>query len=301
LYVVDVSEPLPESCRVVAWRPAVPGIAEVFHARIADYRYPRHCHDTWTVLIVDNGAIRYDLDTRHHGAVGQTVSVLPPGVVHNGYPSERFGYFRKRNLYLDSDFLSLDLVGRAVDASTFQDARLRAAISALHDRLAAPEPLDVESQLALIAERLRERLQRRPSAVGEPEPSIADQLRQYLDGHIAESVTLREAARSLHRSVPHLVRSFTKRYSISPHAYVVAKRVEAARTLLLRGMPAAQVATEVGFHDQAHLTRHFKRHVSITPARYATSAENGPWPAGDLATGGPISSGPDRGAVDSRR
>jgi AraC-like DNA-binding protein len=276
LYVVDVSELLPESCRVVAWRPAVAGIAEVFHARIADYRYPKHCHDTWTVLIVDHGAIRYDLDRRHHGAVGQTVSVLPPGVVHNGYPAERFGSFRKRNLYLDSGFLPLDLVGRAVDASTFQDARLRAAISALHDRLAVPDPLDVESQLALIAERLRKRLQRRPAAVHEPEPAIADELRQYLDSHVADNVTLDEAARSLDRSVPHLVRSFTKRYGISPHAYVVAKRVEAARTLLLQGMPAAQVATEVGFHDQAHLTRHFKRHVSITPARYAASADNGP-------------------------
>ncbi|MDG4831237.1 AraC family transcriptional regulator [Solwaraspora sp. WMMD1047] len=296
-----MSEPPPGSCRVVAWRPEVAGIAEVFHARIADYRYPRHCHDTWTVLIVDHGAIRYDLDTRHHGAVGQTVSVLPPGVVHNGYPAERFGYFRKRNLYLDPDFLSLDLVGRAVDASTFQDARLRAAISALHDRLAAPDPLDVEARLALIAGRLRRRLQRRPPAAREPEPAIADQLRQYLDGHVGDSVTLREAAESLHRSVPHLVRSFTKRYAISPHAYVVAKRVEAARTLLLRGMPAAQVASEVGFHDQAHLTRHFKRHVSITPARYAASAGIGPEPAGHLAPGGRTGSGPDRGAVDSRR
>ena len=343
LYVLDVREPLPPSCRVVAWRPAVPGIAEVFHARIADYRYPRHCHDTWTVLIVDTGALCYDLDTRRHGAVGETVSVLPPGVTHNGYPADHSGSFRKRNLYLDSDFLPEDLVGHAVDASTFQDGALRAAISALHDcltppehpgapampeppgvpplvaiaapdphgalatpdplsalatpdphgaldapdphgalaapdplgALAAPDPLgalDAEARLALIAERFRHRLQRRPPAVPDPEPAITDQLRQYLDGHVADNVTLHQAARLLGRSVPHLVRSFTKRYSISPHAYVVAKRIEAARSLLLRGVPAAQVATDVGFHDQAHLTRHFKRHVSVTPARYAASA-----------------------------
>ncbi|TDB77993.1 AraC family transcriptional regulator [Micromonospora sp. KC723] len=267
---------MPESCRVVAWRPGVAGIAEVFHAQIAHYRYPKHCHETWTVLIVDHGAIRYDLDTRHHGAVAETVSVLPPGVIHNGYPAERFGSFRKRNLYLDSGFLPLDLVGRAVDASTFQDASLRAAISALHNRLVAPDALDVEAHLALIAERFRQRLRRRPLTVHEPEPAIADQLRQYLDGHITENVTLDQAARLLGRSVPHLVRSFTKRYSISPHAYVVAKRIEAARNLLLQGMPAAQVATDVGFHDQAHLTRHFKRHISVTPARYAASADKGP-------------------------
>jgi len=267
-----VSEPLPQSCHVVAWRPPVPGIAEVFHARIADYRYPQHSHDTWTVLIVDTGALRYDIDTRHHGAVGETVSVLPPGVTHNGYPADRAGSFRKRNLYLDSGFLPEDLVGHAVDASTFQDAHLRAAISSLHDRLAARgslDLLDVQARLALVAERFRQRLRLRPLPVREPEPALADRLRQYLDGHVADDVTLDRAALVLGRSVPHLVRSFTKRYAISPHAYVVAKRIEAARGLLLQGVPAARVATDVGFHDQAHLTRHFKRHVSVTPARYA--------------------------------
>jgi AraC-like DNA-binding protein len=274
LYVVDVDEPIPDSCRVVAWRPAVAGISEVFHARIVNYRYPTHCHDTWTVLIVDDGAIRYDLDTRHHGAVGQTVSILPPGVAHNGYPSNRTGGFRKRNLYLDSEFLPGHLVGHAVDASTFQDATLRGAISALHARLVAPDPLDVEARLALIAERFLHRLQTLAPTVRDAEPTIADRLRGYLDGHITGNVTLKDAAHLFDRSVPHLIRSFTHRYRISPHAYVVGARVEMARKLLLQGIPPARVAVETGFHDQAHLTRHFTRHVSVPPARYATSADS---------------------------
>lgn len=73
---IEVDEPLPGHCQVQAWRPAVPGISEVFHARIADYAYPPHCHDTWTVLIVDAGAIRYDLDTRRCGASGDTVAAF---------------------------------------------------------------------------------------------------------------------------------------------------------------------------------------------------------------------------------
>jgi AraC-like DNA-binding protein len=272
LYVIDVDEPIPDSCRVVAWKPAVAGVLEVFHASIVNYRYPTHCHDTWTVLIVDHGAIRYDLGTRHHGAVGQTVSILPPGVAHNGYPSERSAGFRKRNLYLDSEFLPRHLVGRAVDASTFQDVALRNAINALHARLVAPDPLDVEARLALIAERFRHRLQSCPPAVRDAEPSIADQLREYLDGHLTGNLTLKDAAQRLDRSVPHLVRSFSRRYRISPYAYVVGCRVEMARKLLLQGMPPARVAAEAGFHDQAHLTRHFTRHVSVPPARYAASA-----------------------------
>lgn len=38
---------------VRAWKPAVPGIHEVFHARFVDHAYPPHTHDAWTVFIVD--------------------------------------------------------------------------------------------------------------------------------------------------------------------------------------------------------------------------------------------------------
>jgi AraC-like DNA-binding protein len=58
---------------------------------------------------------------------------------------------------------------------------------------------------------------------------------------------------------------------ISPYAYVVGRRIDAARRLLLQGARPAEVATAVGFCDQAHFTRHFKRHTSTTPARYARS------------------------------
>ncbi|WP_250005120.1 AraC family transcriptional regulator [Actinoplanes sp. M2I2] len=148
---------------------------------------------------------------------------------------------------------------------------LRAAISALHARLVAPDPLDVEARLAAIAERFQHRLRRRPPAVPDPEPTIADQLREYLDGHLTGDVTLKDAAQLLDRSIAHLVRSFTRRYRISPHAYVIGARVDLARKLLLQGMPPARVAVDTGFHDQAHLTRHFTRHVSVPPARYAAS------------------------------
>jgi AraC-like DNA-binding protein len=265
-------EDLPKSCQVVAWRPPVPGISEVFHARIEGYRYPDHCHDTWTLLIVDDGAIRYDLGNRHRWATGAAVTLLPPGIVHNGYPAERFGRFCKRNLYLDGDFLPSALIGPAVDRSTFSDAELRTAISALHDRLVVPELLDVEVRLAMMAERFRLLLdqQARPPT-DRYEANMARALRDYLDGHFSTPVRIADAARLLGRSVPHLVRCFKREFGIAPHAYLIGVRIEAARKRLLQGEPAATVAVEVGFHDHAHLNRHFKRHLPVPPARYAAS------------------------------
>ena len=51
----------PGRCHIEAWAPRVAGIHEVFHAHLVDYAYPAHCHENWAVLIVDDGAIRYDL------------------------------------------------------------------------------------------------------------------------------------------------------------------------------------------------------------------------------------------------
>ena len=72
------------SCHVKAWVPPVPGIAEVFHASMTGWAYPPHWHDTWAVLIVDAGAIRYTLDRRDCAAGRETVTILPPGVIHDG-------------------------------------------------------------------------------------------------------------------------------------------------------------------------------------------------------------------------
>jgi AraC-like DNA-binding protein len=64
------------------------------------------------------------------------------------------------------------------------------------------------------------------------------------------------------------VRCFTRTFGIAPHQYVVARRIDAARGRLLDGEPIALVAAGIGFYDQAHFTRQFKRHVGTTPGRY---------------------------------
>ncbi|NKQ29375.1 AraC family ligand binding domain-containing protein, partial [Streptomyces galbus] len=65
---------------VTAWRPRVRGVTEVFHAHFTEYAYPMHVHDAWTLLIVDDGAVRYDLERHEHGTVVDDEQ--RPGVVH---------------------------------------------------------------------------------------------------------------------------------------------------------------------------------------------------------------------------
>jgi AraC-like DNA-binding protein len=257
---------------VRAWKPAVPGIREVFHAQFVDHVYPPHTHDAWTLFILDEGAIRYDLEARHRGAAGARVTILPPHVVHDGRAATGTG-FRKRVLYIGTEVLDERLIGRAVDDPDIDDPALLRGLRALHRALRDPdEALEAEETLATVTTRLLERLgDRTIAAVERPDDEVAADLRDLLDVRRFEQLTLAEAGRLLHVSPAHLVRSFTRAFGIAPHRYLLARRIDAARRHLLEGEPVAQVATNVGFHDQAHLTRHFKRHVGTTPARFARS------------------------------
>ncbi|MEU6808966.1 AraC family transcriptional regulator [Streptomyces sp. NPDC046831] len=257
---------------VTAWRPRIPGVVEVFHARFTEYAYPMHVHEAWTLLIVDAGAVRYDLDRHEHGTPHDTVSLLPPHVPHNGSPATSDG-FRKRVLYLDTTHLGEELIGAAVDGPDLRDPVLRRRVGQVHAALAGPGgELEAESRLTLIGERLRAHLRPRRAGSAGPavrrDPVLARRLRELLDARVPQGLTLEEAAGLLQAHPAHLVRSFSGAYGIAPHQYLTSRRVDRARRLLLEGVRPAEVAAATGFHDQAHLTRHFRRLVGVTPGRY---------------------------------
>jgi AraC-like DNA-binding protein len=67
-------------------------------------------------------------------------------------------------------------------------------------------------------------------------------------------------------------RAFRAQIGMPPHRYLTHLRIARAKTLLLGGVRASEVAPLVGLYDQAQLTRHFRRLVGTTPARYGKSA-----------------------------
>ena len=84
-----------------------------------------------------------------------------------------------------------------------------------------------------------------------------------------QPVTLDELALVSGLSRFRLVHVFTKEAGLSPHAYQVHVRVERARALLRQGIAPAVVAATMGFADQSHFTRHFRKIMHITPSQYA--------------------------------
>lgn len=90
----------------------------------------------------------------------------------------------------------------------------------------------------------------------------------YLNDHFAEDVALQDLADVVGLSQFHFSREFAAVYGLPPHLYQTQIRVVKAKALLLAGGEIGDVALEVGFADQSHMNRHFKRLTAVTPGHY---------------------------------
>lgn len=91
-------------------------------------------------------------------------------------------------------------------------------------------------------------------------------VRAILDRNISQAIRLQDLAQAADLHPVTLVRLFRHEYGVPPHAYLTERRIEAAQSLLVAGVSPSEVALAVGFCDQSHLNRHFKRRTGLTPS-----------------------------------
>jgi len=130
------------------------------------------------------------------------------------------------------------------------------------------------------AELLETQIESVPSSDSDAE--AARRVRECLHNDPAGSVDLSTLAKETGMSRFRALRVFKRRYGLPPHSYQLRVRLSLAQKSLRAGLEPAQVAAEFGFVDQSHLTRHFKKLLGVTPARYARGAQLAPM---ELLTG----------------
>ena len=114
----------------------------------------------------------------------------------------------------------------------------------------------------------------RNAAIDEQEqPSVlAHRVRQYLDEHHNEQLTLREAAERLHISEYYLAHVFKQEFGIPPMQYVMKRRIGEAQELLMNtDLPIAEVADRLGYSSVCHFNAMFKKNVGLPPGKFRQS------------------------------
>jgi transcriptional regulator of acetoin/glycerol metabolism/AraC-like DNA-binding protein len=118
---------------------------------------------------------------------------------------------------------------------------------------------------------LRQRAPPSPARGGLP-PGAMRRVREHVEAHLSESMDLAELAAIAGLSVYHFARAFKQSAGVTPHHYLVRRRIERAQDMLARSeLPLSGIALATGFSDQSHLARHFRQMLGMTPGQFRWS------------------------------
>jgi AraC-like DNA-binding protein len=239
--------------------------------------YARHSHETFSIGAITAGCSTYhNGDGRYQVAVG-TVVLMNPGDVHacNPIADQPWSY---RMLYVDTPWLAAlqGTLGMATDscfrpfATTHTtDPALFAGLNALYEVLvdaqATPEQKH-RTSMAFFTQVLRS------PGLAPLEPQAPnhklERAAEFIREHCTDTLKLDDICRAADLSPSYLIRAFKQHYGMTPHGYLINRRIQFARNQLRQGHLIADVALEAGFADQAHFQRAFKQYLAATPGHY---------------------------------
>jgi len=257
------------------------GPADVLHARFVTHRYARHAHDHFVIALVECGAQSYSYRGARHITPAGKVFLVNPGEPHTGESATPAGYVY-RAFYPRPEFLASvagDVGGRAgvpfFREAVLDDPPLVDLLSQFHRSVAARASRGERE--ARLLEALARLITRHADAatslmpVGRERAAVR-RAREYLESRFADDPSLSELAALARLSPYHFARAFAREVGLPPHAYLEGVRIQRAVERLRRGESIAATALSVGYADQSHFTRRFKRFVGVTPGQYVREA-----------------------------
>ncbi|SFL91903.1 AraC family transcriptional regulator [Marinobacter zhejiangensis] len=243
--------------------------------------YAPHSHTQWSIGAITGGESTFVYrDDRYHVRTG-TLVLMNPDWVHacNPIDDQPWSYLM---LYVDTDWLTrLRVDAGVLGTAEWQDIATPMVTAPLWyegycqmaDCLLDPQRdlLDKQTEVVEYLSGLMQELAGQPvqSSARTPEGILA--LATYLDENVAEEVSLDALCERSGYSASHLIRAFRQHFGLTPHAYLINRRVQLGQQELKRGTPIAEAALNAGFTDQPHFQRTFKRLVAATPNQYRQS------------------------------
>jgi len=244
-----------------------PGDIDRFEACLSGTIYAPHRHDTYTIGITLNGVQSFDFRGKtRHSLPGQMV-VLHPDELHDGRAGTDAA-FRYRAINIAPETIQGILGGKVlpfVKNGISTDKRLRKAIDQLlSDYTRALDWLEYHDalyDLAIALEAISGAAQGRKIV----NYAAANTARVYLNDNLQRNVSLEELEQVTRYDRWQLSRDFRLAFGTSPYRYMIMRKLNKARFLILSGDTFAAAAAECCFSDQSHFTRHFRKAYGLTP------------------------------------
>lgn len=257
---------------------AIAGVEAV--EAVTNHTFPRHTHAQYGIGVIYKGAQR-SLSGRGMVEAGPgNVITVNPGEVHDGTPIGDAGR-SWRMLYFDPAVVgeaTADLTeGRQLTFEFSQPVMEDTAVATLFQHLFSAMTADRTTSFELQRESLLLQLlsailsERQDRDATGPVSTAIRHAQALINDQPAAPITLADLARTSGLSRFQVLRGFAKATGFTPHAYLLQRRIDLARSLIAQGSGLADAAAMSGFADQSHMTRLFVRKYGISPGAYAAA------------------------------
>jgi AraC-like DNA-binding protein len=230
------------------------------------------------IQVVEQGIDEFLCHSTLHAAPEGSVVIINPHEVHTGRSVDAVP-LRYRSMYPTVE-LFCDIAAQLDDrlatlphfrGPVISDQQLARMLIRAHCALERAELwLEASCLLTQALGYLIQHYTERPphrQAIGN-EPAVLRRVKAYLNEHVAEDISLEQLAQTSGFSPFHLIHVFRNATGLAPYEYLINLRIERAKQLLTGQHSIAYIAASLGFYDQSHLHRHFKRIVGVTPGAY---------------------------------
>ena len=234
--------------------------------------YSTHSHDEFSFGVVDQGNALYKNTRAVHNISAGAMVTINPGDAHSCNPqSDNWSY---RMIFLNTQWLgnlqkemnpNQDLDYLPFEQHLLNDTHNYTKFSQLFELLQSEtNPLLAQGSLIEYCVQLfNTKLDSQPLKAAK-----LSLVQQLIMDELGSQLSLAQLCEQVDLSSFHLIRSFKQQYGQTPHAYQLDQRIKKAKLLLKEGQGLAHVALSLGFADQSHFQRHFKKRIAITPKQY---------------------------------
>jgi AraC-like DNA-binding protein len=260
--------------RFALWRPAAhSGIELQTGTSLDEFALPFHFHDSYQFDVMIEGARSYRLRDGVYTVAPGSLCVMHPGEGHAVRLAGQMCSFRTMNVNPERLLEASEQVTGRREAPTFSfeigDEPTVNLFVAAHRMMESGDRFEADCALTsflgrLVARHAESRGWRSGAASHKRLRLACD----YIEAHLAESILLENLADATGISKFYLVRQFTRGLGLPPHAYQIRLRIARARELLATALAVKRVSAELGFADQSHFGRHFRKTTGLTPAEY---------------------------------
>ncbi len=233
----------------------------------------KHTHKELAVSLVTGGASLFRFGEQEHRIHQGQLVMIAPGFVHQCCP-ETVAEWSFSMVFVDPGWLEtvgLNDPGHPCFIVRDLEPAVYTALQGQYQTLCVPGDAKEEALLYIIDQALSDP-EPRPLALKAEAAADEEALQRVCDHireHLAETTPLDTLSRLAGLDKYRLIRSFTRRFNTTPHAWQLMLRMAEARQRLDAGAPITDTALAVGFYDQSHFTRLFKASFGMTPGQYA--------------------------------